>query len=441
MVILIKILQLILSLSLLVIIHELGHFLFARLFKIRVEKFYLFFNPWFSLFKFKRGDTEYGIGWLPLGGYVKIAGMIDESMDTEQMKQPVQPDEFRAKPTWQRLLVMIGGVLMNVVLAIAIYIGISYTWGETYYDNRDMKYGYVFNDLAREIGFRNGDKIIDVAGVQVNDFQKIYYTMVISQAPYVTVERNGQPVRIDIPESYMPRMLNSPDFMAPRLPYIIKEMTPGGGAAVAGLKPGDSLISFNGESIHFLDQFLTAQALNKGDTARIGFARDSAGITRFMTLPVLVSDKGQLGIWPDDRMIPSRTYKYTFWQSIPEGFKKGGTELRDYFKQLKLIFSPKTEAYKSVGGIMTIGNIFPGTWDWHAFWLRTALLSIMLAVLNILPIPVLDGGHVLFLLYEVVTRRKPSERFLEMAQWVGLVLLLSLLIYANGNDIYRYLIK
>ena len=291
--ILIKILQFILSFSLLVIIHEFGHFLFARLFKTRVEKFYLFFNPWFSLFKFKKGGTEYGIGWIPFGGYVKIAGMIDESMDTDQMKQPVQPYEFRAKPAWQRLLIMVGGVLMNILLAVFIYIGMSYTWGKTYLDNKDVKYGYVYNDLAREMGFRNGDKIVDIDGEAVEDAGAIWQTIVIDQAKTVTVDRDGQRVRIDIPEEAIAQLLKSPDFATVRIPFVVGETVAGGPAAQAGLLAGDTLVSFNGESMRYFDQYRQAFETYASDTVTLGVMRDSAGITRLITLPVKFPRKGR----------------------------------------------------------------------------------------------------------------------------------------------------
>ena len=393
--ILIKILQFILSFSLLVIIHEFGHFLFARLFKTRVEKFYLFFNPWFSLFKFKKGGTEYGIGWIPFGGYVKIAGMIDESMDTDQMKQPVQPYEFRAKPAWQRLLIMVGGVLMNILLAVFIYIGMSYTWGKTYLDNKDVKYGYVYNDLAREMGFRNGDKIVDIDGEAVEDAGAIWQTIVIDQAKTVTVDRDGQRVRID------------------------------------------------GESMRYFDQYRQAFETYASDTVTLGVMRDSAGITRLITLPVKVSEKGTIGVYPVSpaSLLALSTHRYNFWQAIPAGIQRTGSEISSYAKQIKLMFTPKTEAYKSLGGVIAIGNIFPNYWSWEQFWRITAFLSVVLAVMNILPIPALDGGHVLFLLVEVITGRRPSDKFLERAQLFGIIILFALLIYANGNDIYRFFIK
>ncbi len=441
--ILIKILQFVLSFSLLVIIHEFGHFLFARIFKTRVEKFYLFFNPWFSLFKFKKGETEYGIGWVPLGGYVKIAGMIDESMDTEQMKQPVQPYEFRAKPAWQRLLIMVGGVLMNVVLAVCIYIGISYAWGETYVASKDVTYGYVYSDLGHQLGFQNGDKVINVAGEPVENSLQIHQSIVFNQAPYVTVQRGTDTLRINIPEDAISPLIHDANFMSWRIPFVTGALVKNGGAAQAGLQKGDRLIALNGEPLHYFDEYQKALATHKGEKVTLSVSRDSAGITRTFPMEVQVSAEGTIGVYPValDQLFKISTREYSFWEAIPAGLKRTGTELANYGKQLKLIFSPKTEAYKSVGGILSIGSIFPDQWNWLSFWQITALLSIMLAVLNILPIPLLDGGHVLFLLIEVITGRKPSEKVLIIAQNIGLVLVLALMLYANGNDIYRFFIK
>ncbi len=441
--ILIKILQFLFSFSLLVIVHEFGHFLFARLFGTRVEKFYIFFNPWFSLIKFKKGDTTYGVGWIPFGGYTKIAGMIDESMDTEQMKQPVQPWEFRAKPAWQRLLMMIGGVVMNVVLAICIYIGISYTWGDNYFASKDIKYGYVFNDVAKEMGLRDGDKIINVAGNQVEDCARILQTIIIDQAPYITVERGDTIVRIDIPETATAKILDSKNFMDIRLPFVIAQTERGEGAAQAGLQAGDTLIAFNGVSMRYFDEYRQAFSAHKGEQVNLGIARDSAGVTKITTVPVTVSEEGLIGVrlTPITELIPISSHQYSFFQSIPNGIKRAGAEISSYAKQIKLIFSPKTEAYKSLGGFLTLGSVFPTYWSWEIFWSITAFFSIVLAIMNILPIPGLDGGHVLFLLVEVVTRRKPSDKFMERAITVGFILILALLIYANGNDIYRFFIK
>ena len=441
--ILIKLLQFILSLSLLVIVHEFGHFLFARIFKTRVEKFYLFFNPWFSLFKFRKGETEYGIGWIPFGGYVKISGMIDESMDTEQMKQPVQPYEFRAKPAWQRLLIMVGGVVMNIVLALLIYIGMSWAWGKTYLDNRNVKYGYAYGELAKRIGFRDGDRIVDINGKPLDDAAKLLPTIVFDQAEYVTVERDGKQERIGIPAEAMAELLNCADFAEPRIPFVVGRAVEGGEAAKAGFMAGDTLVSLNGEPMRYFDQYRRAFGQFKGDTVHVSVMRDSAGITKLLTLPVRVSDDGLIGVelTPPDRLLSLSTRNYTFWQAIPAGVRRTGEEIGSYAKQIKLMFTPETEAYKSLGGLIAIGSIFPDHWSWIQFWHITAFLSIVLAIMNILPIPALDGGHVLFLLVEVVTGRRPSDKFLERAQMAGLMILLALLIFANGNDIYRFFIK
>lgn len=442
----IKILQFIVSLSLLVIIHEFGHFLFARLFKTRVEKFYLFFDPWFSLFKFKKGDTEYGIGWVPFGGYVKISGMIDESMDTEQMKSPPQPYEFRAKPAWQRLLIMVGGVVMNVVFALIIYIGMSYKWGETVLENKDIVYGYTFNSLGQEMGFRNGDRIVDIDGKPATEYLDVLKSILISQPEYVTVDRNGQKIRIDITDESINRLLQSADstsLLMPRIPFVVGSVVSGSGAAQAGLHPGDSLISYNGTPMTFFDQYSSAFHAAPGDTVTLGLVRKTDGITKITTLPVKVSTEGTIGVYPRtiDSMLTFSTHNYSLLESIPAGFKRTGAEISSYIDQIKLLFNPKTEAYKSLGGVITMGSIFPTEWDWQRFWSITAFLSIILAVMNILPIPALDGGHVLFLLVEVITRRKPSDKFLEYAQIVGMFIIFALMIFATGNDIYRFFIK
>lgn len=441
--IVIKVTQFILSFSLLVVIHELGHFMFARLFGVRVEKFYLFFNPWFSLFKFKYKQTEYGMGWIPFGGYVKIAGMIDESMDTEQMKQPAKPDEFRSKPAWQRLIIMVGGVFMNVVLALCIYIGMSYAWGDRYIANDDIKHGYVYNELAQEIGFINGDKIASVDGNKIDDYANIYLTIVIDRAKTVEVIRDGQPITINIPDNYTSRMLESKDFLEPRQPFIVYEAQQGGPAANAGFIKGDTLIAFNGESMQFFDQYQSALQQHKGDTVSIAVSRNANGVATTDTLSVAVSAEGKIGVilTPLLSYTPLQTRTYTFWQAIPAGISRTGTELSNYWKQIKLIFSPNTEAYKSLGGVISIGSIFPEFWSWELFWRITAFLSIILAVMNILPIPALDGGHTVFILYEVITKRKPSDKFMEHAQMAGIMILFALLIFANGNDIYRFFIK
>ena len=435
----VKIAQLLLSLSLLVIIHEFGHFLFARLFKCRVEKFYLFFNPWFSLFKFKKGETEYGIGWVPFGGYVKISGMIDESMDTEQLKKPVQPYEFRAKPAWQRLLIMVGGVLMNVVLAIFIYIGISYAYGDAYISAKDAKYGFEFSELAREIGFRNGDKIVSVEGEPVDNYTDVILRIALDRAEYVDVERDGATVRVEINPSFMPRILKAKEFLAPRVPFVVTEVEPGGHAERGGILAGDTVVGVNGVQAAFTGEVFAALADNRGKELTLDIVRDSAGVRQLVSRDVRVSDAGKIGVAlaPMVDLIRVSTKEYNLFSAVPAGFRRAGDQIGNYLKQLKLMFSPKTEAYKQVGGFIAIGNIFPDTWSWYSFWSITALLSIMLAVMNLLPIPALDGGHVMFLLYEVVTRRRPSDKFLEKAQMAGLFILLFLLLYANGNDVVK----
>lgn len=435
----IKIVQLFMSLSLLVAIHEFGHFIVARIFKIRVEKFYIFFDPWFSLFKFKRGDTEYGLGWIPLGGYVKIAGMIDESMDTEQMKQPVQPWEFRAKPAWQRFMVMIAGVVMNMVLAFMIYCGISYTWGSSYLANEDVKWGYNFNTTAEQMGFVDGDKIITIEGKEIDNVNEILNALVISDDDRtVVVERGGLRHEFTIPYEQLLEMRNNEEFKdlyAPVVPMIVESID-FDAAREAGILAGDRIKGVNGTPTNDAVHIKEMLAECKGTEATLDIERQ--GGTVEVTQPV--SEDGRIGII----MAPPfelRTRHYSFWESIPAGARLTVKQLKGYWQQLKMIFQPKTEMYKSLGGFISIGSIFPGEWNWLSFWNTTAFLSIILAVMNIIPIPGLDGGHSLFTLWEMITRRKPSDKFLEIAQYVGLAILFALLLYANGNDIYRFFIK
>lgn len=444
--ILIKVLQFVLSLSILVLFHEFGHFLFAKLFKTRVEKFYMFFNPWFSLFKFKKGDTEYGIGWLPLGGYVKIAGMVDESMDTEQMKQPAQPWEFRSKPAWQRLLIMLGGVMVNVLLAFAIYIAILFTWGETYLPAENVKYGVVCDSVFTKMGMEKGDIIVSLDQQKIKSFNDIVPDLLLNKPQTIQVRRNGEIISLHVPETFIPDMLerSSKSFkikplLLPRVPMDKVEISGFADyspAYDAGIREGDKLVAINRDTFRFYDEFTDLLAVNKGRQIETKILRG----TDTLLFSFALTPDGMLGI----QYIPAvgdfelATRDYTILEAIPAGIGLGAKQLGSYVRQLKLLFSQGESAYKSVGGMASIANIFPGTWNWEAFWELTALISIMLAVVNILPIPALDGGHVLFLLYEVITRRKPSERFMEYAQIGGMIFIFALFILANVNDLIKF---
>ena len=440
---LIRALQLVLSLSLLVIIHEGGHFFFARLFKIRVEKFYIFFDPWFSLFKFKpkNSETEYGIGWLPLGGYCKISGMIDESMDTEQMKQPPQPWEFRSKPAWQRLLVMIGGVLMNFLLALFIYSMILFTWGDQYIALKDMSYGMKFNETAREIGFRDGDILVSADGKELTRYN-VDMLRSLAEAREVVVLRDGKEEQILMPEiSLLEIAKEDPPFVDMLIPNVVDSVLADGGFAKAGLQKGDSLIAFNGTPLHSWNEFTEQlgelrlrSEVEQKSSASFSLVYSRAGVRD----PVNVTTDDQFKVLAysmNPGYQPTRL-TYGFFESFPAGVALGINTLKGYVNDMKYVFTK--EGAKSVGGFGTIGSIFPKVWDWQRFWSMTAFLSIILAFMNILPIPALDGGHVLFLLYELVARRKPSDKFLEYAQMVGMFLLFGLLIWANFNDILRF---
>jgi len=438
--VLIKAAQLILSLSILVILHEFGHFAFARLFKTRVEKFYLFFDPWFSLFKTKRGETEYGIGWLPLGGYVKISGMIDESMDKEAMNQPPQPWEFRSKPPYQRLLIMVAGVLMNFIFAFIIYIGVLYAWGTTYLKTDSLQYGIAVSQTGEQIGLKDGDQILSVDHQYIDNFYKIVPTVVLDDAKTIQVLRNGQQVDVDISDEDLALMLKSKEIVNARIPFDchIAKVVKNSPAASAGFKKGDAFVAVDGKKFGFYDQFRNYLKSHTNQKIQVTVLRDG----QTTNIPVTVSDEGTIGFYTEfsesaTTFLKYETIKYNFAESIPAGFKRGVSTVQDYLKQFKLIFSPKTKAYESLGGFIAIGNIFPGAWDWYSFWTMTAFLSIILGVMNLLPIPALDGGHVMFLLFEMVTGRKPGEKFLEYAQITGMVVLLALVLYANANDIIK----
>jgi len=434
--ILVKAAQLILSLSILVMVHEGGHFFFARLFKTIVEKFYLFFNPWFSIFKKKVGDTEYGIGWLPLGGYVKISGMIDESMDKEQMKQPPQPHEFRSKKTWQRLLIMLGGIIVNVITAFVINSAILYAWGEEYLPTSEAKYGIMTDSVGTKMGLINGDKIISVDGNKIENFRKIPFFIIVNKAKTIEIERDGQNKIITIPNSIWPELIKDASFIEVRIPFVIADFSKESLAQKAGLKVGDKIVAINNEQINFYDEVKASLKLNKNKDVKISVLRNNDTVI----VPLKVPETALLGITVEvnsEKYFKIKKTEYGFFASIPAGYNKTFSMLNSYVKQFKLIFDKDVEGYKSLGGFVTIGKFFPGVWDWMSFWTMTAFLSIILAFMNLLPIPALDGGHVLFLLFEMITGRKPNEKFLEYAQITGMVLLFALLIYANGNDIFK----
>lgn len=443
----IKLSQFLLSLSILIILHELGHFIPAKLFKTRVEKFYLFFDVKYSLLKKKIGETEYGIGWLPLGGYVKISGMIDESMDTEQMAQEPQPWEFRSKPAWQRLIIMLGGVTVNFILAFIIYIGMTFSYGEQYIANSEVKDGiWITNPVVEKVGLKTGDKLISIDGEKVNRFyeanEKIYL------AKEIMIERDGKVGKVSFPTNFISQLMDGKkqSLVELRLPFIVTDVT-ADSHNKAVLKPKDIITSFNGKPVKYVDEVLHSLDSLKGKTVPVVIKRDGKEINASLK----VNDSAKLGLAyafriPYDNIEKLGLYKvsnkqYGFLESIPVGIDRGFKQLGNYGQQLKAIFNPSTGAYKGVGGFAAIFNIFPTSWSWEAFWSITALLSIMLGVMNLLPIPALDGGHVMFLLYEIISGRKPSDKFLEKAQMVGFVLLIGLLLFANGNDIYKAIFK
>lgn len=438
--ILIKALQLILSLSLLVLIHEFGHFIFARLFKVRVEKFYLFFDPWFSLFKFKpkNSDTEYGIGWLPLGGYCKISGMIDESMDKEQMAQPAKPYEFRSKPAGQRLMIMIGGVLFNFLLALFIYSMVLFAWGDTYLPLKNVKLGMDYSETFINVGFRDGDILLRADDEELERYNEDCLRKVVD-ARNVTVLRDGVETVIPMPDDMMQRLLRDKQgFAAYRFPMVVKSLSSDDmPAARAGIQSGDSIVSVNGVPVVTYYEAATMLAENKSKEIALGYYRDGS----LRTTEIAVDSLGHIGVGaclPTD-IYDTVTRSYGFLASFPAGVRLGINTLKGYVSDMQYVFTK--EGASSLGGFATIGSIFPDTWNWRAFWMQTAFLSIILAFMNILPIPALDGGHVMFLLYEVIARRKPSDKFLEYAQMVGMAILFALLLYANGNDLFRFVFK
>ena len=432
--IIIKGIQLLLSLSLLVVLHELGHFIPAKLFKTRVEKFYLFFDVKFALFKKKIGGTEYGIGWLPLGGYVKISGMIDESMDTEQMKLPPEPWEFRSKPAWQRLIIMLGGVIVNLLLGLLIYAMIFYVWGKDTLTYDAVPNGMEVSKLAKSIGFEDGDRIIEVDGVVLDDVLDINRNLFLRSVEEVSIQRaNGLKEVISVPEDFGSQMFESGDlrpfFVLIPPAIIIQPDTP---AEAAGLMNGDVVLKTNGIPINGYSFLVTHLKEQKYDTLQIELRR---GADQIITKKILPREDGTIGIRFDDKSVQYTHVDLTFSESVYDGFNYGFWTLHDYAAQFKYVFTKKGAS--QVGGFAAIGNLFPAQWNWRGFWSSTALISIILAFMNILPIPALDGGHVMFLMYEIISGRKPNDRFMEYAQMFGFLLLLAVLLFANGNDIYR----
>ncbi|MFL1894295.1 RIP metalloprotease RseP [Aquimarina sp. 2-A2] len=442
----IKAIQLLLSLSFLIILHELGHFIPAKLFKTRVEKFYLFFDVKFSLFKKKIGETVYGIGWLPLGGYVKIAGMIDESMDKDQMAGPPQPWEFRSKPAWQRLIIMLGGVTVNFILAIIIYAGLSYAYGDQYIKNNSLKDGiYVTQpEIGEKLGIQTGDNIVSVDGARVENLGKL--PLEIINGNTMTIERDGRTVTQEIPVDFIEKLLDSEEktsFIMPRQLFIVQEATKDMHNADAGFEKGDEVIAINGTPMQYFDEVASYLDNNKNTTASILVKRKDGSEA---TINAKINADGKLGVslmglklkeMEARGLLAVEKIEYTFLESIPAGINKGVTILGSYIKQMKKIFNPDTGAYKGVGGFGAIGGLFPDVWDWPTFWGTTAFISIILAFMNILPIPALDGGHVMFLLYEIISGRKPNDKFMEYAQLIGFIILITLLLFANGNDVYK----
>ena len=437
--ILIKASQLLLAFSILILVHELGHFVFARIYKVRVDKFYLFFDPWFSLFKYKpkNSETEYGIGWLPFGGYCKMAGMVDESMDTEQLAQPQQPWEFRSKPAFARLAILCGGVLFNFLLALVIFSMILMKWGDAYLPLKNIEMGMTYSDTFREAGFRDGDILLMADGRELERLNR--EIRAILEADTVTVLRDGVPFDISIPKGMMQRVIaDKQGIPTPRFPMVIHELvSPDSPAALAGLRPGDHIISIDGTLTPAYDDVV--RLLRGGEASRtvsVGFLRD--GMEQSVSLTI--DENHRIGIYavPVRELYQTVSVSYGFFSSFPAGIRLGVNTLTDYVGSMKYVFT--REGATSLGGFATIANLYPPTWDWRDFWMSTAFISIILAVMNILPIPVLDGGHVLFVLYEIVTRRKPNEKFLVYAQVVGMVFIFSLLLYANGLDVFRFLI-
>lgn len=430
--------QFILSFSILVVLHELGHFLPAKWFGCRVDKFYLFFDPWFSLFKKKKGETEYGLGWIPFGGYVKIAGMIDESMDKEQLKKPAEPWEFRSKPAWQRLIIMIGGVVVNVLLAIVIFIGITWYWGDEQLPVKNLKYGVHVDSLGQSIGLKDGDNVVAMDGKPIVNFGTLESELVLTEAKQLTVIRDGQSVNIAVPADFMKKIVEQKKFsgmLVPQYPVIVDSVSSTAVFNAGELKKGDTLIALNGQSFQYYHQF---DQLKKAAANKIAVLTAVRG-TDTVQIKALVNDKGAIGFFQVSplELLGTEHIQYDFLASIPIGFNRCWETLSRYVTGLKQLFTGKVNASDSLGSVISIGNTFPGVWDWERFWTLTGIFSIVLAFMNILPIPALDGGHALFTLYEMISGRKPGDKFMEYAQMAGMILLMGLMAYALGLDFWR----
>ena len=432
----IRALQFILCISIIVGLHELGHFLTAKWFKCRVEKFYIFMNPWFSLFKKKIGETEYGIGWVPFGGYVKISGMIDESMDKEQMKLPSQPWEFRSKPAWQRLIIMVSGVTVNLILGFLIYALMSWHWGDEYIPTNKLTYGIAGDSLAKSIGLRDGDRILGIDGHYVDDFTEIPIKIILYGSRTIQVDRNGHTETVNIPGDFAGKLIKYKDlgFIAPRVPAEIDSIAPASYAEKIGLRKGDRILAMDSSVLFYSDIRKQVQN-NKNKEANLTYLRGHDTTTMKVTVPA----SGIFGFYyaPAFDLLDKKIVKYSFFEAIPAGVRKSYVTLERYWLQLKLIFSGKVNTNESLGGVISMGKMFAPIWDWQSFWKITALFSLILALMNILPIPALDGGHALFTLIEMITGRKPGDKFMEYAQMAGMVLLLGLMAYALGLDIFR----
>ncbi|MBP7345253.1 MAG: RIP metalloprotease RseP [Sediminibacterium sp.] len=430
--------QFILSFSILVVLHELGHFLPAKWFGCRVDKFYLFFDPWFSLFKKKKGETEYGLGWIPFGGYVKIAGMIDESMDKEQLKKPAEPWEFRSKPAWQRLIIMVGGVVVNIILAIVIFVGITWYWGDEQLPVKNLKYGVHVDSLGKSIGLKDGDNVIAMDGKKIENFGSIESELVLTEAKKLTVLREGQTIEIDVPESFMQKIVEQKKFsgmLMPQYPVIVDSVSSTAVFNSGELKKGDRLIAMNGKAFTYYHEF---DQLKKSAANTVAQLTAIRGVDT-VQIKALVNDKGAIGFFQLSPLaiLGTEHIQYDLLAAVPIGFNRCWETLDRYITGIKQLFTGKVNASDSLGSVISIGNTFPGVWDWERFWTLTGIFSIVLAFMNILPIPALDGGHALFTLYEMVSGRKPGDKFMEYAQMAGMILLMGLMAYALGLDFWR----